>query len=201
MMPHEPRIDDGTGVARRRRAPMAAWAWLAVSGALSVISCGASTGAHPDASSSGVLDGDTYEVVVSVDESNANDGASRLPPSAHGVFVPVTFASNWTSTATQALAVPDVDGIAVDLAWTDIAATSPRTYDFTKLDPLLQLARDAGKGVELSVIGAGGTRRPGSIHCPSFIFSTAPTTARPADAMTRSRRHPGTPSTWLHGTT
>ena len=156
-MPHELRIDDGARVARRRRAPMAAWAWLAVSGALFVISCGPNTGAHPDASSSGALDGDTYEVVVSVDGSNANDGASRLPPSAHGVFVPVTFASNWTSTATQALAVLDVDGIAVDLAWTDIAATSTRTYDFTKLDPLLQLARDAGKGVEISVIGAGGT--------------------------------------------
>jgi hypothetical protein len=97
------------------------------------------------------------EVFVPGDGSAAIDGASSQPPSAHGVFVPVTFASDWISTATQALAVSDVDGIAVDLVWTDIAATSYGTYDFTQLDQLLQLTRDAGKGVELSVIGAGGT--------------------------------------------
>jgi len=122
-----------------------------------VVSCATSTSTHPDASSGSAPDGDMDELVAPVDGINASDGASRRSPSAHGVFVPVTFDSNWTSTATQALAVSDVDGIAVDLAWTDIAATSTRTYDFTKLDPLLQLARAAGKGVELSVIAAGGT--------------------------------------------
>ena len=156
-MPQEPRIDDGARAARRRRWPMTTWAWGLVTGTLAVVACGTSTSTHPDASSGRALDGQEAEGVVTANTGNANDGAPRLPTSAHGVFVPVTFASNWTTTATQALAVPDVDGIAVDLAWTDIAATSARTYDFSKLDPLLQLARAAGKGVELSVIGAGGT--------------------------------------------
>jgi hypothetical protein len=151
------RIGKDTRAATSRCGPTAAWAWGAVTGALFVVSCGSSTSAHQDASSGSAPDGDKYEFVSAVDGSGASDGASRLPPSAHGVFVPVTFASDWISTATQALAVPDVDGIAVDLVWTDIAATATRTYDFTKLDPLLQLARAAGKGVELSLIGAGGT--------------------------------------------
>ena len=157
MMPQEPWLDGGARLARCGRDSMAAWAWRAMTGTLFVVSCSTSTGTHPDASFGNELDGDKDELVAPGGGSNANDGAIRLLPSAHGVFVPVTFASNWTSTATQALAVPDVDGIAVDLAWTDIAATANRTYDFTKLDPLLQLARAAGKGVELSVIGAGGT--------------------------------------------
>ncbi len=87
----------------------------------------------------------------------AVDAAPPAKPSARGVFVPVTFDADWTTTATQALALADVDGIAIDLVWTDIAATAPRSYDFTKLDGLLSLARTAGKGVELSVIYAGGT--------------------------------------------
>src|ERR1019366_730426 len=145
-MTQEQRIGKDARTATSRRGPTAAWAWGAVTGALFVVSCGSSTSAHQDASSGSALDGDKDEVVSPVDGSGASDGASRLPPSAHGVFVPVTFASDWISTATQALAVPDVDGIAVDLVWTDIAATATRTYDFTKLDPLLQLARAAGKG-------------------------------------------------------
>ena len=138
-------MDNLMRVARNWLASMATRAAV---GALIVASCGTGTRPPSDASADGV---------APVDGIVAIDGPSGPQPSAHGIFVPVTLGSNWASTATQALAVSDVDGIAVDLAWTDIATTVNLTYDFTKLDQLLQMAHDGGKGVELSVIGAGGT--------------------------------------------
>lgn len=119
----------------------------AILGCLLVVACGSGAGA-PDSGPEAGLD------------AGGSDGGATARPSARGVFVPVTFgAFNATATADamQALASPDVDGIAIDVVWTQIAASAPRTYEFAQLDALLRLARDAHKGVELAVVGAGGT--------------------------------------------
>jgi hypothetical protein len=77
---------------------------------------------------------------------------------ARGLFVPIlALNANGTSNAMQALALPDIDGIAIDVEWTEIADTMPMTYDFTALDAMIQLAVTANKAVELSVIASGGT--------------------------------------------
>ncbi len=133
------------------------WVWPVVT----CLACGSSASKPPGP-------GDAGDAGDAAAEAEAGGDAASPPLAARGVFVPVTFDSSWMSTAMQALALSDVDGIAVDLAWTDIAAMAPRTYDFGKLDPLLQLAQSASKGVELSVILAGGT--PSSWFDPSTVI-------------------------------
>ena len=67
----------------------------------------------------------------------------------------------------QAIAMPGVDGILVNLDWTDIAsATTAKTYSWTLLDNMVQLAVAQGKKFEIDIITGGST--------PSWVFDPAP---------------------------
>lgn len=67
----------------------------------------------------------------------------------------------------QAIASPAVDGILVDLDWTDIASpTATKTYSWTLLDSMVQLAVSQGKKFEIAIITGGTT--------PSWVFEPPP---------------------------
>jgi hypothetical protein len=67
----------------------------------------------------------------------------------------------------QAIAMPGVDGILVNLDWTDVASpTTARTYSWTLLDSMVQLAVAQGKKFEIDIITGGST--------PSWVFAPAP---------------------------
>lgn len=131
--------------------------WIAALALTLVAGCGSGGHAPADVGPAGGSDGDVADSAFADHAATVSDGSTPHVPSARGIFVPVTVGNDWTSSATQALALSDVDGIAVDLVWSDIAGADRESYDFSKLDALLALARGAGRGVELSVIAAGGT--------------------------------------------
>ena len=67
----------------------------------------------------------------------------------------------------QAIAMPSVDGILVDLDWTDIASpTAIKTYNWTLLDSMAQLAVAQGKKFEIAIITGGST--------PAWVFAPPP---------------------------
>ena len=69
----------------------------------------------------------------------------------------------------QAIAMPSVDGILVDLDWTDLASpTAIKTYDWTLLDSMVQLAvtQDPPKKFEIAIITGGTT--------PAWVFAPPP---------------------------
>src|SRR5947209_13069933 len=67
----------------------------------------------------------------------------------------------------QAIASPAVDGILIDLDWTDVASpTATKTYSWTLLDSMAQLAIAQGKKFEIAIITGGTT--------PSWVFTPQP---------------------------
>ena len=103
--------------------------------------------------------------------STTNSGAGGGAPlgGLHGVYVLVNTPSmKGRGDATAAAMIADVDGLAIDLKWSDIAATEPMTYDYTNLDALLTIAANGHKKVQISIVAADGT--PSAWFDPSTVM-------------------------------
>jgi hypothetical protein len=90
--------------------------------------------------------------------SSSSGGGGAPPVGLHGVYVLINTASaSGVASATSAVGIADIDGLAIDLLWSDIAAATPLTYDYSNLDALLKIAQNAQKYAQISIVGADGT--------------------------------------------
>jgi hypothetical protein len=93
--------------------------------------------------------------------------AAATLPDIRGIYVigQKFFLSN--GQLAQAIATPGVDGILVDLDWSDVASpTVAKSYSWTLLDSMVQLAITQGKKFEIAIITGGST--------PPWVFSPPP---------------------------
>ncbi len=86
--------------------------------------------------------------------------AATMLPDPRGIYVIGQKFFLGNGQLAQAIAMPSVDGILLDLNWTDIAnATAIKTYDWTLLDSMVQLAvtQNPPKKFEIAIITGGTT--------------------------------------------
>ena len=114
-------------------------------------------------------------LAIGLMHATALPGSAATPlPDIRGIYVigqkfylensPMAGQQTWLQ---QAIASPAVDGILIDLDWTDVASpTATKTYSWTLLDSMAQLAIAQGKKFEIAIITGGTT--------PSWVFTPQP---------------------------
>jgi hypothetical protein len=111
-------------------------------------------------------------VLASSAAGNARAAGPPALPDIKGIYVVVQNAllvdAALTQQLKQAIALPGVDGILVDLRWSPdtASATTKGGEDWTLLDQAVQLAAAAGKKFEIAIITGGSS--------PSWVFEDPP---------------------------
>jgi hypothetical protein len=125
---------------------------------------GSATIKTPDMTPSGALPGSAATQPPNI---LPRSSVATTTPDIRGIYVigQKFFLSN--GQLAQAIATPGVDGILVDLDWSDLASpTLKRTYSWTLLDSMVQLAVSQGKKFEIAIITGGST--------PAWVFPAQP---------------------------
>jgi hypothetical protein len=117
-------------------------------------------------------------LAIAVTHSAAMPATAATPlPDIRGIYVVAQKGWLDDDQLARAIAVPGVDGILVYVLWSNLTSPKapPKTYNWTVLDSMVQLAVRNGKKVEVGIVTGGDT--------PAWVFDTPPQGLGAADQI------------------